>query len=303
MQVTDIRHPSERKKLILAGVLGLISIILLWWAFFGFGGSGQTPIRAGNVPATPTRGPAALRVQSDQAVDATPDLLDQLRPVAYPYSLPDVPEARRNIFVYYEPPKPVAAVSTEPPPTPPPPPPVLLARLSPSNVFARTGDFTLEVSGDKFTPQLRIVVDNNELPTRYLGPQQMSATVPAALIAAPGSREVLLRSPDGSLYSNPSTISIAPPPLPNYNYVGIIGTPRYLDTAILQDKTSKEMLNVQRGDLLAGRFRITSISEKELVLVDSTLKIRHTLPFTSQSDRSGPQSRPTPRPETEDDEP
>jgi hypothetical protein len=146
-------------------------------------------------------------------------------------------------------------------------------------------------------------VDSTELPTRYIGPQQLSATVPAALIANPGARQVMLRSADGKIYSNTATLSVAAPPTPNYSYIGIIGTRRYVDTAILQDKNNKETLNVQRGDLLAGRFRVTSISEKEIVLVDNNLKIKHTLSMTSQGDRGNPSQRPTPRVDSEDDEP
>jgi hypothetical protein len=179
----------------------------------------------------------------------------------------------------------------------------LLASLSPGNTFARTGDFTLEVAGDKFTPQLRIVVDNTELPTRYISPQQLSATVPASLIANPGNREVMARSADGKLYSNPVTLTVNAPPTPNYTYVGIIGTRRYIDTAILQDKGSKETLNVQRGDLLGGRFRVTSISEKELVLVDNNLKIKHTLPFSVSGEKGNATQRPTPRSDSDDDQP
>jgi hypothetical protein len=213
------------------------------------------------------------------------------------------PEAGRNIFAYYEPPKPVEKISVTPTPTPTPTPPVLLASLSPSNVFAKTSDFTLEVSGDKITPQLRVVVDNNELPTRYIGPQQLSATVPAALIANPGARSVMLRSNDGKIYSNTSTLSVNEAPKPNYNYIGIIGTRRYIDTAILQDKSNKEIVNAQRGDLLGGRFRVTSISEKEVVVIDSNLKIKHTLGMTTQGDRGNPLQRPTPKVDSEDDEP
>jgi hypothetical protein len=55
--------------------------------------------------------------------------------------------------------------------------------------------------------------------------------------------------------------------------------------------------------LLGGRFRVTSISEKELVAVDTNLKIRHTIPFSTQTDRGGALQRPTPRIESEDDEP
>ena len=155
--------------------------------------------------------------------------------------------------------------------------------LNPPNVYARTADFSLEVTGEKFTPAVRIIVDGRELPTRFISAQQMFATVPAALISNPGVRQVMARTNDGKLYSNSASLNVAPPPLPNYNYVGIIGKPRANDNAILQDKGSKELLNVQRGDVLGGRFHVNSISEREVVLVDTTLKIRHTIPFTIDS--------------------
>lgn len=305
MPAADIRNPSERKKLIGAVVLGLLALILLWWTFFGFGGSSTNTAQRATPNPTPSRAIRATnnRPQSEPPAESRGDLLDQLRPVNWELSTPAVAEARRNIFVYYEPPPPVQKASIIPTPTPTPIPPVLLANLSPGTVFARTGDFTLEIAGDKFTPQMRVVIDGNELPTRFVGPQQVSATVSAALISNPGARQVMLRSTDGKLYSNSATLNIGAPPTPNYTYVGIIGTPRFIDTAILQDKSSKEILNIQRGDLLGGRFRVTSISEKELVLIDNNLKIKHTLAFSAQGERGNPLQRPTPRIESEDDEP
>jgi hypothetical protein len=306
MQLSDIRNPGERNKLILAGVLGIVALLFLWWTFFGFGSSSsKLPSTRATVPPAPsgvTRG-TTNKGAAQTAVEPTATDLNDLRPVRFDFVPVSVPEARRNIFVYYEPPPPVQTVSVVPTPTPTPVPPVLLASLSPANVYARTGDFTLEISGDKFTSQLRVVIDNSEVPTRYISPQQLSATVPATLISNPGARQVMLRSADGKVYSNSATISVAAPPTPNYSYVGIIGTPRYVDTAILQDKSNKETLNVQRGDLLGGRFRVTSISEKEVVLVDSNLKIKHALAMTSQGERGNPLQRPTPRVDSEDDEP
>lgn len=302
MQLSDIRNPGERNKLILAGVLGLVAIVFLWWTFFGFGGSStKVSTRAAGQPTPAAVSRRTTTAPAQSVVELKGTELDQLLPVKSDYSPVPVPDARRNIFVYYEPiQKPVAVPSA---PTPTPVPPVLLASLSPANVYARTGDFTLEISGDKFTPQMRVVIDNNEFPARYINPQQLSATVPAAVIANPGGRQVMLRSADGKLYSNTATLSVAAPPTPNYSYIGIIGTPRFIDTAILQDKASKETLNVQRGDLLGGRFRVTSISEKEVVVVDNNLKVKHTLAMTAQGDRGNPLQRPTPRVDSEDDEP
>ena len=304
MQLSDIRNPAERNKLILAGALGVVAILFLWWTFFGFGSSSK-PVspRAAGQPAPSAVSRRTTTAPAQSAVDLIGPELAQLRPVTFEYSPVNVPEARRNIFVYYEKPVQPVAEASVPTPTPTPVPPVLLASLSPANVIARTGDFTLEISGDKFTPQMRVLIDNSELPARYLNPQQISASVPAAVIANPGTRTVMLRSDDGKLYSNTTSLSVAPPPTPNYSYIGIIGTPRFVDTAILQDKGSKETINVQRGDLLGGRFRVTSISEKEVVVIDSNLKIKHTLAMTSQGDKGNPLQRPTPRVDSEDDEP
>jgi hypothetical protein len=303
MQLTDTQNPNERKKLIGAGILGMLAIALLWWTFVGFGTPARVSSTAGTVPKTAgSKSAASSKGQPQSVVEVREDVLDQLRPVKFEYSLPYAQEPQRNIFVYYEPPKPVVIVPSPPTPTPTPTPPVLLAGISPASVFARTGDFKLEISGDKFTPQLKVLIDNNEVPTQYISPQQVSASVAAVVIANPGARRVMLRSSDGTLYSNSTALTVAPPPIPNYNYVGIFGTPRHIDTAIVQDKASKEILNIQRGDLLGGRFRVTSISEKELILIDNNLKIKHTIAFSNQGDRGNPLQRPTPRAEGEDDE-
>ena len=100
-------------------------------------------------------------------------------------------------------------------------------------------------------------------------------------------------------------MNVTAPPTPNYTYVGIIGKPRHIgDTALLQDKSNKEIFSVQRGDLLGGRFRVTSISDRELVVVDTNLKIKHTLALTNEGEKSRfPQGRPTPKVAAEDDEP
>jgi hypothetical protein len=289
--------PGDRKKLIAAIALGVIALVVLSYALFGSsGGSSKPPAsRATGVRATsqPSATPGVARV-----TDPSPDEI--LQPIPAGWVSPEVSEPRRNIFAFYEPPPKPSPVVEVPVPSPTPPPPLLLASLSPGNVYARTTEFTLEVSGDKFTPAVHIVVDGQELPTRFIGPQQLAATVSAALIANPGARQVSARTSDGKLYSNEVTLNIAAPPIPNYTYVGIIGKVHFNDWAVLQDKNSKEILNVQRGDVLGGRFRVTSISERELVVTDTTLKIRHTLPFT-RDPALGNQMRPPVRAETDEE--
>jgi len=304
MQRVDLNKPGEKKKVISAGVLGLAALVVLYWVFIGFDSGPRTtaarpqptpsPQRAGQTPPRPN-GPAA----SADVQDAS-----KFTEIIYVTSPYNAPEAKRNIFAYYEPPpKPVAAAST-PTPTPTPPPPVLLASVSPANVYARTADFKLEIAGDKFTPAMRVYVDGRELPTAYKNPQQVSATIPASFITNPGTRTVSVRTPDNQLFSNDGSINVAAPPTPNFTYIGIISPQsRVADTALVQDRNNKNILSVYKGDVIGGRFRVTSISDKELVLVDTTLKIKHSLAMTEGDKAAGALSRPTPRVDAEDDEP
>jgi hypothetical protein len=303
MALVDLTKPGEKKKLIFAAVLGLGAILVLYWVLIGFDSRPATKTTTASTttqrPATNTQRPAAVVPASQAVIDAA-----RMAPIEYLPSSYNAPEAKRNIFAFYEPPvRPVAAPST-PTPTPEPPPPVLLASISPSNVYARTADFKLEAAGDKFTPEMRIFVDGRELPTTYKGPQQLSTTVSASFIAAPGARQIVVRTPDNRLFSNQLPINVAAPPVPNYTYIGIISpVDRVTDTALLQDRSNRTIVSAYRGDVIGGRFRVTSISEKELVVVDTSLKIKHVLPMTEGDKGSGPLSRPTPRVDSEDDEP
>jgi hypothetical protein len=309
MQGIDLSKPGEKKKLIGAAVLGVVAIVVLYWTLIGFDSGTRTSARP-----TPTPAPASAQQQKPAAsprsgrTGTEAEIVDLNLPafteIRFTPSSYNAPEAKRNIFSYYEPPQPVAKEISTPTPIPTPPPGILLASLAPSNVYARTADFKLEVAGDKFSPATRIFIDGREFPTSYKNPQQLSTTVPAAVIASPGTRQVVVRTPDNQLFSNPLQINVADPPKPNYAYVGIIGKRnRVGDVALVQERNNKNMINVLLGDVLSGRFRVTSISDKELVLTDTSLKIKHTIPMTEGEKGVGPLARPTPRVDSEDDEP
>lgn len=297
MQLFDPNNPNEKKKIIAAVVLGVVAIAVLGYLFFG-GGSKKPAANANQIGARSTATPA--RNSNTQPLpDMTSDDLTNVQPIQYNGTIPAASEADRNIFAYYVPPPPL--VKLPPTPTPTPPPPVTVSSVTPASVYARTADFSLQVGGDKFTPAVRIFIDGRAMATRFVNAQQVATTVTADLIANPGNRTIEVKSADGSLYSNIANLTVTPPPVPNYSYIGLIGKPRFNDTAVLQDKNNKDLLNVQRGDVVGGRFRVNSISDKEVVLVDTTLKIRHTVPFSTESSSS--QTRPTIRRPAADDEP
>ena len=304
MQI-DLNKPGEKKKLIWAGALGLVAIVFLYWTFFGFGSAKPASTR----PATtaqaplPSRGGTRNQPAASQP-ESLSDLVSRLREVNILQASTNVPEPRRNIFAFYEPPPKTEKVAETPTPTPTPTPPLLLASVSPSNVFAGTAEFPLEATGDKFTPDARIYVDGRELQTKYVSAQQLSAKVPAAAIASPGSHSISVKSPDGRVYSNPLPLNVAQPPAPNYTYIGLISTRTHVDIAILQDSSTKAVINAQRGEMFGGRFRLTSIADKEIVFTDVTLKLPHKIKMTEGEKGFGsPLSRPTPRVDAEDDEP
>ena len=282
MALFEGKTPAERNKMIAAIVLPLLALIFVLRMLFG--SSGPTPQanrnqnnrqqRAGNQRGT--QPPVSSDTASDLETNLNNITLIDFKQVVYGGA-----EAGRNIFAFYS--KPVAPagtnVPTPPPATPTPTPPLLLASLTPQSVFARTAAFTLQVSGDKFGPGARVYVDGQELPTQYKSMQQLTATVPASVIAGPGQRTVKVQTPDGKLYSNEQQINVMPPPLPTYTYVGFLKRARS-NTAVVKDQKG-ELYSVRDGDIIEGRFRVTEISERGIEVVDKDLNIKHTMPYVA----------------------
>jgi hypothetical protein len=77
------------------------------------------------------------------------------------------------------------------------------------------------------------------------------------------------------------------------------------DTAILKEKNGKDLLNVQRGDVLGGRFRVTSISVQEVTLTDTSLNIKHKLALAGNGSNPAvggqPRYQPPPPPAEEEE--
>ena len=309
MALFEGKTPAERNKMIAAAVLPLIALIFVVRMLFFGGPSSPT---AANTNANTRR--ASQRAQTANAnargantpVDAAEENPANYTPIdccAPPFTGEGT---GRNIIAFFEkPPAPVknANEAVPTPATPTPTPPIVLASLSPQSVFAKTGNFTLQLSGDKFGPADRIYIDGQELPTQYRSIQQLTATVSSSLITVPGQRKVVVRTPDGKLYSNEQMLNVMQPPAPTYTYVGFLKRAR-ANTAVLKDSRG-ELYSVREGDMVEGRFRVTEISERGVDVVDKDLNIKHTMPYISSGASNPLQGRAPgsiqPPPPTSDD--
>jgi hypothetical protein len=99
-----------------------------------------------------------------------------------------------------------------------------VSSLSPSNVSAGSSDFTLTINGSGFVPKTYVTWNGKKLVTTVTLDSTMttvvtlSAAVPAALVAKPGSATVITQNPFSGAgnngLSNPVTFIINPPPNP-----------------------------------------------------------------------------------------
>ena len=205
-------------------------------------------------------------------------------PVNYRPGVFDAPDPGRNIFAFYEPPPPCLDCPTPtPPPYVPPPasptptPDLWISFVTPTNVYAGSRSFRLEVTGERFIPEARIYFNQSAVPTTFVSPNRLTAEIPANFIANEGPRQIIVQTPDGTKYSNPTMISIQAPPKPQFQYVGMIAR-RHAnnDTAVFREQGKTEF-SARLNDVVGGRFRLVSISSDETVVEDTSLGFRHKL--------------------------
>jgi hypothetical protein len=291
------KSPAERNKMIAAMVLGCLAVLALGYTLSGlFWPSKKSPVTTNS----PSPTPKSVTQNIDSSITTPVPSLDS----EYAYTAIDyrpfsvsAPDAGRNIFAFYEPPPPTPyveptpkpiVIKPTPTPTPIPPPPQMVGMIIPTTVFARTADFNLQVNGDKFTPETQILFGGTPLQTRFVSPQQLMAVVPAYMITGEGQRQIMTRTPDGKIFSNPVIFNVMAPPVPTYQYIGLVARKRYNnDTAVLVKKGGKDYLSVRLNDTIEGRFRIVSISEEKVVVEDTQLKFRHELAYQKPSQGGG----------------
>jgi hypothetical protein len=289
MALFEGKTPAERNKLIAAIVMPVVALVFIVYMFSGPSTPTRTTANANANRRAQTKSTQSASQQNAPAASDPAVEINDMTEVKYEPPAYGGPEAGRNIFAFYEKPVAVPSASVVPTPTPTPPPPWTLASLAPQSVFARTAGFTLQLSGDKFGIGARVYIDDQAVPTQYKSMQQLTANVPASTITNPGQRSVVVRSPDGKLYSNQATLNVMQPPAPTYTYVGFLKRPRS-NSAILKDQRG-ELYTVREGDVVEGRFRVTAISDRGVEVVDKDLNVKHTLPFISTPGATALQGR------------
>jgi hypothetical protein len=287
MKLFEGKSPAERNKIIAAGVLGAMALLSLVYTFGGglFGGR-KVSVTVSATP-TPTASPRRNRETASIPTVEEENFVYTTTPVNYEPGRFYAPDAGRNIFAFYEPPvptpysptptpPPVIEVPKTPPPTPTPP--LMVGFVTPQSVYAGAQSFRLEVNGDKFTPDSLIYLNGNQLPTTFVSPQQLVAEVPSNFIAGAGSLQIMVRTPDGRLYSNQMMLNVQAPPVPQFQYIGMIARQRFNnDTAYFQEQGKPTPISARLNDVVGGRFRLKSISAGETIFEDVNLGFKHRL--------------------------
>ena len=292
--ILEGKTSTERNKIIAAGVLGVVSLFALYFAFGAslFGGSATTVTVKTSPTPKPSQTPAASN-RGDQMIPSASDQQFFYESTAINYQPGNVyaPEPGRNIFAFYEPPPPCKGPDCPTPtpkpviipsPTVAPTPPMSLFAITPQNVYEGSKGFRIELNGDKFDPQSRIYFNQVEVPTTFVNAQKLIADIPASSIASEGPRQVIAQTPDGKLYSHQQILYVQPAPKPTFQYVGMIARARgNNDTGVFerQGKPFSHRLN----DIVDQQFRLIRLSRDEAMFEDVNLGFKHKIPVSKSS--------------------
>ncbi len=273
-------------------VLGAMALLTLTYTFGGmFFGGKKTTITVSTSPSPKASVSPNSTTTVTMPTKAETDFAYTTTPVYYNPNILFAPDAGRNIFAFYEPPPPTPysptpfPIPTEIPlvtPVPTPTPPLTVFTAASANnavIYAGQDGFRIEVSGDKFTPESQIFVNNQPLPTTFVNSQRLAADIPSSFIASAGNLMISVSTPDGKLYSNVVSFNIQAPPLPQFRYIGVtIRKGSNNNTATIKEEPNKESL-VRLNDEIAGRFKVVSISKNELKVQDKFLGFEYRKPI------------------------
>lgn len=308
MGLFEGKTSAERNKIIAAIVLGTLAVISLTYTFGGVFFSSTKPVATVTGSPSPLPNASAEPVGQTQRINRLPALTEIENLYA---SVPinfvgngasSVPLSGRNIFAFWEPgdptPVPISTPKPLPAATPIPTPDykIFLSFVTPPNVYAGSKEFRLEVNGDKFSDDSRIIFNGVPLQTTFISEQRLAATISETFINRPSTGTIMVDSPKMDFFSRQVSFLVQAPPKPEFEYIGMIARQHYNnDTAYFQEKGAKSgnPFSARLDDVVKGRFRVISISEKAVEFVDTTLGFKHRLallrpePGNNSSSESG----------------
>jgi hypothetical protein len=311
MKLFEGKTPAERNKIIVALVVGTLALLAILNLIFQPFSSRKTNVTVKTSPtATPT-----VSNKSDTVVTNLPpqqqiDSEYASIPVVYPLVGYDAPAPGRNIFAFYEPPKPTPYSPTPTPsekpiviktPTPPPPAPQTISYVQPQSVFAGSSGFRLEVNGLGFTPETRIIFNGQEVPTNFVNEQKVTAEIPSNFISGAGNAQIFVRTPDGKLFSYPVFLNVQAAPRPQFQYVGIVAPKQGNNLTAYIKEGSNQPIPKRLGDKIGncgstsvGCFSVVSIAREKMIVQDLGLGFRYTIEIIKESTQTTTGGRTNP---------
>lgn len=290
MKIIEGKSPAERNKIIVAMVLGALALLAIGYNVIGLF-PGKKPSVASKPTPAPARQPASKESVSELPPQDAANFEYESTEITYTPGAFNAPEASRNIFAFNENPPAAPMVVPTPAitiPSPTPLPPMMITSVMPQSVYAGAKTFRLEVNGDKLNPQTKIYFNGNEMPTTFINERKVITEVPANFVVAEGMRMIKLRTPDGKFYSNDASLNVMSPPKPNFTYLGpLIRKRSNNDTAYIQEQGSQNAVGRRLNDVIAGRFRLVSISPTRVIVEDVNLGFRHTVSISTAAMSAG----------------
>ncbi|HEY3740579.1 MAG TPA: IPT/TIG domain-containing protein, partial [Bryobacteraceae bacterium] len=164
-----------------------------------------------------------------------------------------------------------------------------ITSLSPSSTAPGSATFTLTINGTNFTNSSAVLWNGSLLPTTYLSPSQLTATVNSGLVLSAGTSTVTVTNP-GNITSNATNFSISATPPPVVSSLSPSSTapggPQFTLTVNGLNFTQNSAV-LWNGSLLATTFvsatQLTATVSSNLIANAGTANVTVSAPTTGTS--------------------
>jgi hypothetical protein len=124
-------------------------------------------------------------------------------------------------------------------------PPPVITSLAPSSVMAGSPDTMITVTGTGFDPSSVVNVDGIAVATTYVSPTELTAVIPASMLATDGIREITVTAAGGTSAGANLTVTPVPPEIVSVSPATIVsGSPDTVVTIIGTEFTPTAVVNL-----------------------------------------------------------